>query len=131
MARRKTKTLTELELEIMRVVWNKEEATVEDIRRSFEDQGKPLALPSVRTMLAILQDKGYVARRPQGRGFAYRARVPREDARESIVRDLIDRAFDGSALGLVATLVGGDLVSKSEVGKVKDLIVRYKEGKKP
>ena len=124
MARRKTKTLTELELEIMRVVWSKEEVTVEDIRRDLEGRGKPLALPSVRTMLAILQEKGYAARRPHGRGFAYRALVRREDARESIVRDVIERAFDGSALGLVATLMSGELVSKGEVRKVKDLIRR-------
>jgi predicted transcriptional regulator len=127
MARRKTKTLTELELEIMRVVWSKEEVTVEDIRRDLEERGKPLALPSVRTMLAILQEKGYVARRPLGRGFAHRARVRREDARESIVRDVIERAFDGSALGLVATLMSGELVSKGEIRKVKDLIWRHKE----
>ncbi|GAG18841.1 unnamed protein product [marine sediment metagenome] len=122
MARRKTRTLTELELEIMHVVWREGEATVEVIRRALEKSSKPLALPSVRTMLGILQDKNYVTRRPVGRGYAYRAVVSQDQAQKSIVKDVVDRAFEGSALDLVTALIGGKMVSKKDMDRVKQLI---------
>lgn len=122
MARRKTRTLTELELEIMQIVWKYEEVAVEDIRQALKKEGKPLALPSIRTMLGILQDKGYVARRAEGRRHLYRARVPQEKAQESILKDVVERAFDGSALDLVAALIDTRLVSRKDINEVRRLI---------
>lgn len=131
MARRKTRTLTELELEIMQIVWKKGEVSVEDICDATEAAGRPLARPTIRTMLAILQDKGYLTRRPEGRAFAYRAAVSQDEARSSIVRDVVERAFDGSAAGLVASLLGSKMVRARELDRVKKLIEHYeKEGKK-
>jgi predicted transcriptional regulator len=130
MARRKTRTLTELELQIMQIVWKNEEIAVEDIRQTLEQAGKPLALPSIRTMLGILQEKGYVTRRAEGRRFVYRARVPQEKARESILKDVVDRAFDGSALDLVAALFDTRLVSKRDMDAVKRLIREAEGGTK-
>lgn len=131
MARRKTRTLTELELEIMQIVWKKGEVVVGDIRQATHKVGKPLARPTIRTMLAILQKKGYLKRRPQGRAYAYQARVSQDEAQTSIVRDVMERAFEGSALGLVASLLGGRMVPAEELGRVKRLIAEYgKEGKK-
>ncbi len=130
MARRKAKTLTELELEIMNGVWNKEEAAVEDVSLAMAEAGKPLALPTIRTMFGILQDKGYLERRPRGRAFVYRAKVSREQARKSIVKVVVERAFEGSALGLVATLFNTRLVSRREVDEVKRLIRNYEGERK-
>ena len=73
MARRKSRTLTELELEIMQVVWDEEEVTSEVVASALAKTGQPLAPPSVRTMLGILQEKGYVSRRREGRGYIYTA----------------------------------------------------------
>ncbi|MCG3198303.1 MAG: hypothetical protein GHCLOJNM_02801 [bacterium] len=129
MARRPSKTLTELELEIMKIVWDREEATVEEIRDALAHHGKPLALPSVRKMLSILQEKGYVARRPQGRGHAYRTTISRTQAHRSFIRDLVDRAFEGSALGLVVALLKSNLVREDEIAEVKELIDKYELGK--
>lgn len=128
MARRKRRTLTELELEIMQVVWKDGEVTVRDLSDAFKRAGKPLALPSIRTMLGILQEKGYLRRRPFGRGHAYRATVSAERARKSILKDIIERAFDDSASSLVATLVDSRMVSRKELGKVKRLIERKAKG---
>jgi predicted transcriptional regulator len=127
MARTKTRTLTELELRIMKVIWRKKEATVGEIQRLFKEEGKPLALPSIRTMLGILQDKGYVTRRADGRHHVYSALVSQDEARRSILADLIDRAFDGSASGLVAAMIGSRMVSKKEVDEVKRLIGRFEK----
>jgi len=123
--RRKQRTLTEFELEIMQVLWQDEEVTVEEVRRAFEEAGKPLALPTIRTMLGILKKKGYVTRRRFGRGHAYRPTVSRDKARKRIIKDILERAFEGSALGLVATLVNTRMVSRKELEKIRELIWKY------
>jgi len=131
MARRKTRTLTEVELEIMQVLWQHGELSVPGLQQALEDQGKPLALPSIRTMLSILSDKGYVVRRGGGRGHLYRPAVPREDAQERILKDIVERAFRGSASQLVAALIDTDMLSERELSAVKRLIgKREKEGAK-
>lgn len=122
MARRKTRTLTELELEIMRLVWGAEEVSVEDIESALDKSGRPLSQQSIRTMLAILRDKGYVKRRRLGRGYAYREAVKAEQAEKKILKDLIDRLYDGSASSLVATLVNQGMVSKEDLSEARRLI---------
>jgi predicted transcriptional regulator len=122
MPRRKSKNLTVVELEIMQVVWDRGEVSVEDIQEALTKQGRELAPSSVRTMLSILGEKGYVSRKKAGRGYVYRARVSREKARRSIVAEIVQRAFDGSALGLVAALLDTRMVSKQDVEEVKRLL---------
>ena len=126
MARRTSRTLTELELEIMQVVWEQGEVTVEGLIEAFGKAGRPLAPPSFRTMLGILQDKGYVTRRRTGIGrtYAYRAVVSADQAQKRILKDIVARAFDGSALSLVAALVNTGLVSPRELEKIRRLIRR-------
>jgi len=122
MARRKSRTLTELELQIMRIVWQKKEIFVTDLQKLLKKGGKNLAQPSIRTMLGILEEKGYVKRRHLGRGFAYRAAVSEEKAQKNILKDIVNRAFDGSAWGLVAALVRSQMVSKKDIDEIKRLI---------
>lgn len=127
MSRQKSCTLTNLELAIMQIVWNNGEVLVDDIRQNLEDLGRPLALPSIRTMLGILQDKGYVTRRKVGRGHTYKAVVPQEKAQKNIIKDLLDRAFQGSAMNLVAALLDTRMVSENELSRVKGLIRKYEK----
>ena len=129
MARRKSRTLTDLELEIMRVVWARQETTVDDIDTAFRNAKKPLAQPSIRTMLGILQDKGYVERRREGRGFVYQAVVPADQAQRSILKDVIDRVFDGSAGALVAALASQGMVGKDDLSKARRLIQESEQEK--
>jgi len=128
MPRRKTKTLTELELAIMQILWRKGEATVPEMQEALAAEGKPLAGPSVRTMLAILQDKGYAARRQDGRGFVYSAAVEKGEADRRILKDILDRAFKGSAAGLVAALVNARMVSKTDLERARQLIEEREKG---
>jgi len=129
-ARAERRRLTELELDIMRIVWRRKEATVKDLSDALAQAGRPLALPSIRTMLSILQGKGYVERRPAGRGHVYRAVVSADDGRHRILRDVLDRVFDGSAASLVTALVNGKFVSRREMKAVKQLIERHEKGVK-
>ena len=74
------RTPTAVELEFLHVLWSKGEATTEDVMSALADEGRPLADGTVRKMLSILMDKGFVTRRKQGRGYVYRPTVGREQA---------------------------------------------------
>jgi predicted transcriptional regulator len=115
MARRKSRTLTELELEIMQIVWRQAEVTVGELCAAFVEKGAPLALPSIRTMLGVLQDKGYVARKRKGRRYVYRPLVEEAEAHRSFLRDVLDRVFEGSPMSLVSSLLNIVMVSRSEI----------------
>ena len=92
MARRKTRTLTEVELEFMQAVWQLGECGTEDVRRLLRGQGRDLSDGSVRKVLSILMEKGYLTRRQEGRGFLYRPTVEQRKANRSLVSDLLKRA---------------------------------------
>lgn len=128
MARRKSQTLTEVELEFMQVVWDAGEVTTEGVMETLRRQGRPLADGSVRKILSILRRKGYLKRRREGRGFVYWAAVPRERASRRMVTDLLKRAFDGSAAQMVAALMDGREVSDDELRQIKHLIDKHERG---
>ena len=130
MARRRSKTLTELELEIMQVIWEaREPIGVEDIRARLKEQGNAYAPATIRTMLGILRDKRYLTRKKSGRGFLYQALVDREKAQSGIVADLLHRVFDGSAAALTAALLGSGKVTRKELNAIHRLLNR--DGKEP
>ena len=125
MARRRSKTLTELELEIMQVIWEaREPIGVEDIRARLKEQGNAYAPATIRTMLGILRDKRYLTRKKSGRGFLYQALVDREKAQSGIVADLLHRVFDGSAAALTAALLGSGKVTRKELNAIHRLLNR-------
>ena len=139
MARKKKEkqdeTPTELELAIMQVLWELLAGTVEDVRSALQEKGRPLAPSSIRTMLAILQEKHYVTRAPASptraplrRGYLYRPLVSAEKARRRILQDIVQRAFAGSAAALVSALMGTDLVSEKELARIKALIKEQEGG---
>ena len=127
MPRRKSRTLTEVELEFMQIVWAAGEVTTEDVLQRLRQQGRDLADGSVRKVLSILVTKGYLSRRPDGRGFRYSAVVPKGRADRSMLLDLVNRAFDGSPALMVAALLDSPKVRKSDLAKIKKLIAEREE----
>jgi predicted transcriptional regulator len=109
----------------MQVVWELGEGTVEEVRTALERRGRPLAPPSIRTMLAILQEKGYLTRGKVSRAHVYRALVSEEKARKRILKDILERAFAGSVLELVTALVRADMVSDAELKQIRQLIKEH------
>ena len=131
MARRKARTLTEVELEFMQVVWAAEgDVTTDDVLDALRRRGRELADGSVRKVLSILVAKGYLSRRRRGRGFLYRAKVARDQAARRMVGDLLRRAFGGAVTGMIAALLDGRTVDPREMDKIKRLIAeREREGR--
>ena len=71
MPRRKSRTLTEVELEFMQILWGAGELTTEEVQSALRDQRRKLSDGSIRKMLSILVEKGYLSRRREGRGYLY------------------------------------------------------------
>ena len=107
MPRRPTKTFTDKELEIMRVIWEMGEATAREIQ---ERLGGESHYNSVLTIIRVLERKGHLTHRPQGKAHIYRARQQPEKSRSRVLAHLINQVFGGSAASLVLHLVEtGDL----------------------
>ncbi|MFG0318981.1 MAG: BlaI/MecI/CopY family transcriptional regulator [Planctomycetota bacterium JB042] len=123
--KRKTTLLTNLELQVMRVVWDAEAPlTVRDVvDRLNEGRRKPLAYNTVQTMLTILREKGVVeSKAGEGRAHRFRARVSQEEVTTSMVGDLVERLFDGKVEPLLVQLVGNESLSRSDLEALKGLI---------
>jgi predicted transcriptional regulator len=131
MARRKNRTFTEVELEFMRILWERGEAAPEDIADSLAAQGRSLSGGSIRNVLAIMQEKGYITRRKESRAFLYRAKVREEEARRGMVSDLLEHVFEGSESSLVSSLLDRRDLRPEELEKIERLIAERKRRGKP
>lgn len=115
--------LTELQLAIMRVIWDKGEATVQDIWEALHsDRG--LAQTTVATMLSRLERRGVVTRRAEARQYRYRAAVTEQEVQHSMVGELTERLFDGDITALMQHLLAGEDISPGDLAKIRDMIDR-------
>jgi predicted transcriptional regulator len=119
MARSRSNTLTPLELQIMRVLWRTGDAAVEEVCTSMNGHGAPLAPSTVRTMLGILSEKGYVEREKKGRSFRYQPRVDADDAEREILQDVLDRVYGGSVPDMLTALVKTGLASRDDLKRAR------------
>lgn len=104
MARQKSKILMEAEQRIMRVLWEKGEASVRDVTDALKDS-HGAAYTTVLTQLRILTEKGYVVPRQEGRAFIYRPLVSRSEARSQALKQLLGQFFEGSPEALAQHLM--------------------------
>jgi predicted transcriptional regulator len=125
MARRRSSTLTEAELRLMDVLWEKGEATVADVTAALPPP--PLAYNSVLTTMRILERKGYVDHAEAGRAFVYRPLVAREEAAGHAVGHLLSKFFDNSAGALALRLIEQGRPSDEELLRLRALIAEYEE----
>src|SRR5256714_15113457 len=115
--------LTELQLAIMRVIWDRSEATVQEIWEALHAE-RGLAQTTVATMLSRLERRGVVTRRAQARQYHYRAAVTDQEAQHSMVGERTERLFDGDVTALVQHLLQGEDVSPGDIAKIRDMIER-------
>ena len=123
MARNKSLNLTEAELRLMDVLWEKGTATVAEVSEALPKQ-LGLAYNTVLTTLRILEDKGYVrhSKSKEGRAFIYKPVVSREAASRSAVRHLLGRFFGNSAEALVLNLLEDEDFSESERKRIQAML---------
>jgi predicted transcriptional regulator len=97
-------TLAPQELEIMKVVWSHRSATVRDVYEELRARRR-IAYTTVMTMMNILERKGHLKKRAEGRSFLYRPARPKRQVVGAMVREFLDRVFGGSAEPLLVQLV--------------------------
>ncbi len=122
MPRRKNPSaLSAGQIEIMNVVWDREEVTVGEVRDALAAR-RGLSRNTVQTTMVRLEEKGWLTHRIVGQTFVYRAAHPRSSALGQMVSQLVDTAFEGSASGLVQTLLTEGSVSDDEVARIEAMI---------
>jgi BlaI family transcriptional regulator, penicillinase repressor len=130
MARKKSKHPTELELEILKVLWEESPRTVREVREVMAAAGRELAHTSLITTLNVMFDKGYVKRAAaaEGRGYAFSPKVSRVDVSQGMVGDLVERIFEGSASALVLSLIENEQLDAEGHAELHNAIERYRKG---
>jgi len=114
-------TLTPQELAIMKVVWRKEETTVRDVYEALQAT-RPVAYTTVMTMMRILQEKGYLTKATNDRAHVYRPAKPRQQVIGGMVRDFLDRVFDGASDALLVHLARDNKLTPKQRRIVRQLL---------
>jgi BlaI family transcriptional regulator, penicillinase repressor len=123
MPRRASKHPTELELEVLQVLWDAGPLSGHAIRDALEST-RSLTYQAVMTILGIMEDKGYVARKKSSGRFEYRARVSKPTTAKRMLRDLVNRLFDGSAATAMIHLLDSSDLTDDELIELRAEINR-------
>lgn len=123
MARTRSSGLTEAEIRLMDVIWDKGSATVSDVAEALPKE-LGLAYNTVLTTMRILEDKGYLehTKPAEGRAFVYRPLVGREEASRNAVRHLISKFFRNSPELLVLNVLNDEELSETELQRIRQLV---------
>ena len=114
-------TLTPQELGIMKLVWERENATVRDVYEALLENRK-IAYTTVMTMMKILETKGYLKKTRQDRAFLYRPTRPKNQVIGGMLREFIDRVFNGAAEPLVVHLVKDKRLKERDLQKIVRMV---------
>jgi BlaI family transcriptional regulator, penicillinase repressor len=119
--RPKSPTLTEQELEIMKIVWARDVATVRDVYEALLERRK-IAYTTVMTMMKILEHKKYLRKTQEDRAYVYRPTKPKNQVIKGMVREFVNRVFNGSAEPLLVHLIEDQQLSKKDVEEISRMI---------
>jgi BlaI family penicillinase repressor len=109
------------ELAVMKVVWRFGEASVREVYETLRKR-RPVAYTTVMTMMSTLEAKGYLKKRPDGRAFRYRPARTEQRVISGIVREFVDRVFEGASRPLLAHLVSEGRLTDEEREELRRLI---------
>jgi BlaI family transcriptional regulator, penicillinase repressor len=118
--------LGELQLRILKILWDQREATVADVHDQLASQSD-LAYTTIATMLRKMEARGLVTHRTDGRTFIYQPAVAEADVTRGLADHLIDRLFEGSLAGMVSHLLTTRDVSPDELAQIERLILQQKK----
>jgi predicted transcriptional regulator len=115
------KPLTEVELELMNILWRLDGGTVNDVLAALPPE-RPLAYTSVSPILRILEQKGVLGSEKVGRGHRYRPLVPKQDYEAFALEQVMGKVFDGQPVALVRRLVDGGQLSREDLAALQELL---------
>jgi len=114
-------TLTPQELAIMKVIWDLEKATVRDVYETLRRR-RQVAYTTVMTMMKILEDKGYLKKSRVERAHVYVPARPRQQVVRAMVRDFVERVFDGATGALLLQLARDGHLTKAERQHIRQVM---------
>jgi predicted transcriptional regulator len=114
-------TLTPQELAIMKIVWRTDQATVRDVHEALNEV-RPVAYTTVMTMMRILEQKGYLTKATHEKAHVYRPAKPRQQVIGGMVRDFLDRVFDGASDALLVHLAKDNKLTAKQKKIVRQLL---------
>ena len=120
---------TDGELAILRILWERGPSTVRQVHEVLAGRERPTAYTTALKLLQIMTDKGLVRRDESDRTHVYHARLSEDQTQRQLVRDLLDRAFGGSATKLVMQALNARRASPEELGEIRRLIDARREGR--
>ena len=120
--------LGDLQLAIIRVLWERGEAAASEVHRALEAD-RDLAISTTKTMLRKMEDRGLVSHRARGRQFVYRPLLAEGDVREGMVGDLVQRLFRGDTTALVNHLIEAGEIDAAELDQLRGELARRRAEK--
>ena len=124
MARPASEHPTDLELQILKILWRESPLPVREVRQALADEGRDIAHTSVITTLNIMVRKRHLKRTKRRNGFLFQPRVTREEVSRRILGDIVDRVFDGSASAVMLSLLQTSDIKPDELSELRRLIGR-------
>ncbi len=131
MGRPRARELTERELEVMHVFWNRGESTVAEVRDQLAESGRDLAYTTVATLVRILAEKGFLEQTNQERPFLYRPVRTFEEVSRSLLGDMVERVFRGSREQLLVRLLEERKLTPEERSVLESVLDKERRGTKP
>jgi BlaI family transcriptional regulator, penicillinase repressor len=119
-------TLTPQELAIMKVVWGRSQSTVRDVYETLREK-RPIAYTTVMTMMKILEEKGYLTKSAADRAYVYQPAKPRDQVVGAMVRDFLDRVFDGAPDALLVHLAKDNQLTRKQRQAINRLLDEMEE----
>jgi BlaI family penicillinase repressor len=117
----------DVELAILRVVWNRKTCTVRDVHEALRAE-RNTGYTSTLKMMQVMCEKGLLKRDDSQRPQVYRPAIPQEQTQKKIVRDLVNTVFGGSARKLVMQAVQSHKISREELKEIRNLLDQLEEG---
>ena len=124
-------TVSEAELEVLKVLWEHSSGTVREINAILSEQGRRWAYTTVQTLLQRLESKGHVQSDKNGPAHVYRAVVSRDELLSRRLRELADQFCDGTASPLLLALVGDSRLTADEIKQLRQLLDQLEPPKRP
>jgi BlaI family transcriptional regulator, penicillinase repressor len=113
---------TELELMILKILWQRSPLPVRDVRRALAAQGRELAHTSVITTLNKMFDKRYLKRERRGKEFIFAPRVEQRDVSQRMLGDVVSRVFDGSPSAVMLALFDCAEIDQRELDELRQIL---------
>ncbi|MBK6923557.1 MAG: BlaI/MecI/CopY family transcriptional regulator [Deltaproteobacteria bacterium] len=119
--------LSDLQLALLRVLWDRDEATAADVHEALREQDRALAPTTVATLLQRLEKRGLVTHTMRGRSYVYRASVPEHEVRRTMLAKLTEFFFGGNPTALVSHLLGSRSIDAEELAAIDRLLADRRE----